>query len=213
SSDVCSSDLKDDGLNVPPKQEGRRIRHHQTRPYETRPCLSWKQPHPRKGRATLMQHIGDRIREYRMLHGLTQEDLAEKAGMHPTTIKKLEQAGTARMDTLHRIARPLNTTTDSLITSRPRPLEHRDDGRLDLLAPRRTASPPHTLDGVPQCADTDPPHLPPLQYCLIRLDAAYPGDRYSDLAEILPRLSRSAHTAVPRHPRTPRGAEARRLRS
>src|SRR5690606_41288519 len=40
---------KDDGLNVPPKQEGRRIRHHpQTRPYETRPCLSWKQPHPRK---------------------------------------------------------------------------------------------------------------------------------------------------------------------
>src|SRR5690606_32179453 len=107
---------KDDGLNVPPKQEGRRIRHHhQTQPYETKPCLSWKQPHPRKDRATLMQHIGDRIREYRMLHGLTQEDLAEKAGMHPNTIKKLEQGGTARMDTLHRIARALNTTTGSLI--------------------------------------------------------------------------------------------------
>src|SRR5690606_1599486 len=81
-----------------PHARGRRIRHHQTRPYETRPCLSWKQPHPRKGRATLMQHIGERIREYRMLHGLTQEALAEKAGMHPNTIKKLEQGGTARMD-------------------------------------------------------------------------------------------------------------------
>src|SRR5690554_8014963 len=67
-----------------PYARGRRIRHHhQTRPYETRPCLSWKQPNPRKGSATLMQHIGDRIGEYRMLHGFTQEDLAEKAGMHP----------------------------------------------------------------------------------------------------------------------------------
>src|SRR5690606_41395376 len=100
-----------------PHARGRRIRHHhQTRPYKTSPRLSWKQPHPRKGRATLMQHIGDRIREDRMLHGLTQEDLAEKAGMHPNTIKKLEQGGTARMDTLHRIARALNTTTDSLIS-------------------------------------------------------------------------------------------------
>src|SRR5690606_10523773 len=33
---------------------------------------------PWKGRAILMQHIGERIREYRMLHGFTQEDLAEK---------------------------------------------------------------------------------------------------------------------------------------
>src|SRR5690606_21300065 len=94
-----------------PRAQGRRIRHHQTRAYETRPRRSWKQPHSRKDRATLMQHIGDRIREYRMLHGLTQEDLAEKAGMHPNTIKKLEQGGTARMDTLHRIARALNTAT------------------------------------------------------------------------------------------------------
>src|SRR5690606_34799484 len=42
-----------------PYARGRRLRHHQTRPYETRPCLSWKQPHPRKGRATLMRHIGE----------------------------------------------------------------------------------------------------------------------------------------------------------
>src|SRR5690606_39910908 len=83
-----------------PYARGRRLRHQQTRPYETRPCLSWKQPHAMKGRATLMQHIGVRIREYRMLHGLTQEALAEKAGMHPNTIKKLELGGTARMYTL-----------------------------------------------------------------------------------------------------------------
>src|SRR5690554_2716897 len=117
-----------------------------------------------------MQHIGDRIREYRMLHGFTQEDLAEKAGMHPNTIKKLEQGGTARMDTLHRIARALNTTTGSLISSRPRLLEHGDDGKLDLLDLRRTISPPITVDGDPLCDDTEPPDLPALKDALIRLE-------------------------------------------
>src|SRR5690554_1984039 len=160
-----------------------------------------------------MQHIGDRIREYRMLHGLTQEGLAEKADMHPNTIKKLEQGGTARMDTLHRIARALNTTTGSLISSRPRLLEHGDDGKLDLLDLRRTISPPITVDGDPLCDDTEPPDLPALKDALARLDAAYHGDRYTDLAEILPGLIRSAHTAVAHHAHTPREAEARRLRS
>jgi len=160
-----------------------------------------------------MQHIGDRIREYRMLHGFTQEGLAEKAGMHPNTIKKLEQGGTARMDTLHRIARALNTTTGSLISSRPRLLEHGDDGKLDLLDLRRTISPPITVDGDPLCDDTEPPDLPALKDALIRLDAAYHGDRYTDLAEVLPGLIRSTHTAVAHHTHTPREAEARRLRS
>src|SRR5690606_28188824 len=158
----------------------------QTRPYETRPCLSWKQPHPSKGRATLMQHIGERIREYRMLHGLTQEALAETAGMHPNTLNTPAQAGTAPTDTLHRTARPLTTTTPSLISSRPRLLEHGDDGKLDLLDLRRTISPPITVDGDPLCDDTEPPDLPALKDALIRLDAAYHGDRYTDLAEILP---------------------------
>src|SRR5690554_3729378 len=179
-----------------PYARGRRIRHHQTRPYKTRPCLSWKQPHPRKDRATLMQHIGDRIREYRMLHGFTQEGLAEKAGMHPNTIKKLEQGGTARMDTLHRIARALNTTTGSLISSRPRLLEHGDDGKLDLLDLRRTISPPIIVDGDPLCDDTEPPDLPALHDALIRLDPAYHGDRYTDLAEILPGLIRDRKSVV-----------------
>ena len=159
-----------------------------------------------------MQHIGDRIREYRMLHGLTQEDLAEKAGMHPNTIKKLEQGGTARMDTLHRIARALNTTTGSLISSRPRLLEHGDDGKLDLLDLRRTISPPITVDGDPLCDDTEPPDLPALK------DALAPRRRLPRRPVHRPRgnlpgLIRSAHTAVAHHAHTPREAEARRLRS
>src|SRR5690606_823782 len=108
------------------------------------------------------------------------------------------------------IARALNTTTGSLISSRPRLLEHGDDGKLDL---RRTISPPITVDGDPLCDDTEPPDLPSLKEALIRLDAAYHGDRYTDLAEILPGLIRSAHTAVAHHAHTPREAEARRLRS
>src|SRR5690606_29834501 len=160
-----------------------------------------------------MQHIGDRIREYRMLHGLTQEGLAEKAGMHPNTIKKLEQRGTARMDTLHRIARVLHTTTDSLISSRPRLLEHGHDRKLDPPHLPRTIPPPITLPAYPLGDDTEPPDLPALKDALIRLDAAYHGDRYTDLAEILPGLIRSTHTAVAHHTHTPREAEARRLRS
>src|SRR5690606_9205951 len=153
------------------------------------------------------QHIGDRIREYRMLHGFTQEDLAEKAGMHPNTIKKLEQGGTARMDTLHRIARALNTTTGSLISSRPRLLAHGDDGKLDLLDLRRTIAPPTSVDGDPLCHDSDPPDLPALKDALFRLDAASLADRYTGLAEILPGLFRSAHTAVAHHALSPREAE------
>src|SRR5690554_4562717 len=160
-----------------------------------------------------MQHIGDRIREYRMLRGMTQEELAETAGMHPNTIRKIEQGGTARMDTLHRIARALNTTTDSLISSRPRLLEHGDDGKLDLLETRRAISPPVRLDGRPILDDDTEPDLDALRDAAVRLDAAYHGDRYTDLAAIVPRLITSAHAAVAHHQHTPREAEARRLRA
>ena len=161
-----------------------------------------------------MQHIGDRIREYRMLRGMTQEELAETAGMHPNTIRKIEQGGTARMDTLHRIARVLRVTTGSLISGQPaRILRHGDDGKLDLLETRRAISPPVRLDGRPILDDDTEPDLDALRDAAVRLDAAYHGDRYTDLATIVPRLITSAHAAVAHHQHTPREAEARRLRA
>ncbi|NEN80797.1 helix-turn-helix domain-containing protein [Paenibacillus elgii] len=40
----------------------------------------------------LMKMVGEGIRHFRKLHGLSQEELANKAGVHETYIGKLERA-------------------------------------------------------------------------------------------------------------------------
>jgi transcriptional regulator with XRE-family HTH domain len=64
---------------------------------------------------SLYKQIGDKIREARQELGLTQEQLAERANLHPSFVGQIER-GTkkASVQTLHRIASALNVSLASL---------------------------------------------------------------------------------------------------
>jgi transcriptional regulator with XRE-family HTH domain len=70
---------------------------------------------------TMVTHeeLGERIRERRRGLGLTQEGLAELAGVSSETIGRLEQAvGSPNLDTVDKVARALRTTASALIADR-----------------------------------------------------------------------------------------------
>ncbi len=59
--------------------------------------------------------IGSRIRSYRLQAGLSQEQLAEKAGVHPTYIGQLERAEkNATLESIEKVARALHISFDIL---------------------------------------------------------------------------------------------------
>ena len=60
--------------------------------------------------------IGEKIKQYRKLKGLTQEELAEMVGCNPSHISNIENNYTkASLNTLLAIANSLNTSIDSLL--------------------------------------------------------------------------------------------------
>ena len=59
--------------------------------------------------------LANNLRFYRKLSALTQEKLAEKAGLHPVYISTLERGvETVSVDTLARIAKALNVQVTDL---------------------------------------------------------------------------------------------------
>ncbi|GAB2897876.1 helix-turn-helix domain-containing protein [Microbulbifer echini] len=54
----------------------------------------------------ILETLGSRLREYRLRINLTQEDMAERAGLSTSTIKGLE-AGRGRLDSLVAVLRVL----------------------------------------------------------------------------------------------------------
>jgi len=59
--------------------------------------------------------IGERIRIYRKKAGLTQERLAEKAGIHPTYVGQLERAEkNATLATIVKVANALDISLETL---------------------------------------------------------------------------------------------------
>lgn len=60
---------------------------------------------------SVSKHVGQTIRSLRKAQGLTQEKLAEKAGLHRTYIGALERGEKSpTVETLARVARALNST-------------------------------------------------------------------------------------------------------
>jgi transcriptional regulator with XRE-family HTH domain len=159
---------------------------------------------------------GARLRELRKRRGLTQEELAEQAGLSVRVIKKVEAGGTARLETLHQIARVLGVQTVCFVSAgSPRPTVETGDDTV-LAEIRSAIHPPIDFDGEPilGTADHDDMALPRLRDAVAALGRAYHADRYDDLAQMLPALVRSAHHHVLRF--TDSGAdheEAYRLRS
>lgn len=60
--------------------------------------------------------IGQRIRQYRKLKKLSQEELSEKIGISPTHMSHIETGGTKlSLPVLVEIAKSLNVSTDNLL--------------------------------------------------------------------------------------------------
>lgn len=64
--------------------------------------------------------VGKRIRAYRVSAKLTQEQLAERAGLHPTYIGQLERGEkNATLDSINKLAVALNVSLSELFDKLP----------------------------------------------------------------------------------------------
>ncbi|MFB4312960.1 helix-turn-helix domain-containing protein [Actinomadura sp. 21ATH] len=142
--------------------------------------------------------ISDRIRSLRTRRGMTQEELAERSGLSPQVVRKLEQGGSVRMETCHQLARALGVKTVWFV--HPQSPEPREDGRDDVvLSEMRSAiNPPLGLSGKPLygTADGDDPDLSRLERTISAVATKYHADAYDDLAVMMPGLIKSAHHHV-----------------
>jgi transcriptional regulator with XRE-family HTH domain len=59
--------------------------------------------------------IGEKVRELRQARGLSQEQLAVKAGLYSRTIRRIEQGEDFTFGSLTAIATALDTTTGELL--------------------------------------------------------------------------------------------------
>lgn len=140
--------------------------------------------------------VADRLIELRRRRGLTQEGLAERAGISVGVIRKIEQGGTARIENYHRIARTLGVRTVWFMTPEA-PAPRFDDQRDAVLADIRSAvNPPLGLRGRLYPDDDVPPNLVLLERAVSSVAAHYQADRYDDVARLSPALVRSAHAHV-----------------
>ena len=140
--------------------------------------------------------VADRLVELRRQRGLTQEQLSERSKVSYTVIRKLEGGGTARMDTLHALARALGVQTVWFMTPdtpTPAPSPMRDAVLSDM---RSAVNPPAGLGGRIYPDDDTPPNLDMLGSAVANVAEFYQDDRYDDIARLVPGVVRSAHQHV-----------------
>ncbi|MEV5409492.1 helix-turn-helix domain-containing protein [Thermopolyspora sp. NPDC052614] len=162
-----------------------------------------------------LEEPGARLRDLRRRRGLTQEALAEAAGLSVQCIKKIEGGGSARMETYRQIAKVLGVTTVWFVAPGPPP-PVAESGTTTLLADMRAAiTPAIGIHGTPLygTADGDEVNLPRLRDAVDAVALAYHADRYDGIAPLLPSLIRSAQFHVSRLDDGNDGSEALRLRA
>ncbi|WP_431889517.1 helix-turn-helix domain-containing protein [Nocardiopsis alba] len=156
--------------------------------------------------------VAERLAELRRKRGMTQEQLADAAGVSLGVVRKLEQGGTARIENYHRLGRVLGVRTVWFM-SPENPAPRADDQRDPVLADIRSAvNPPLGLRGRIYPDDDVPPNLHLLGRAVESVAAHYQADRYDDVARLSPAVIRSAHAHVDLLEGDDR-AEAIRLRS
>jgi transcriptional regulator with XRE-family HTH domain len=137
--------------------------------------------------------IGEQLRERRDERGLTQEALAERAGVSVDLIKKLEQGRreSARLTTLVALADALDVPLSQMIGRRPRL-----DGGTDrlVLGLRDALLSPRLLPGFDASDDAAPP-VDQLRQTVDRSWRLYWGGRFVELAHALPGLIAEARMA------------------
>lgn len=127
---------------------------------------------------------------------MSQEQLAEAASLSVATVRKVEQGGSARVETLHMLARALGTTTSSLFaTEAPDPVRANEGDGVKLTELRRALMPPVGLSETL----VEPERVSDLSVILRDIDEShrlYHADRYDSVAKRLPGILRAAEAAV-----------------
>lgn len=141
--------------------------------------------------------IGDRIRSLREFRDLTQEQLAERAGVHVDTIRKLEQnvRQSARINTLRALARALDVQLERLVgqATVTQQLSH-DGGLLEL---RDAIQDIGALPGVPALENLEDPPTEAAWVDSVRdATSTYWRGDYSSLSSILPLLLRDGRAVA-----------------
>ncbi|MDA0564530.1 helix-turn-helix transcriptional regulator [Streptomonospora sp. S1-112] len=140
--------------------------------------------------------ISQRVAHLRKRRGLSQEKLAELAGLSVGVIQKIEQGGSARMETYHAIARVFGVRTiwfTAPETPEPEPTGYRNTVLLDI---RSAINPPAGLGGRLFSIDPSPPNLRMLESVVVTIANDYQENRYDDVARTAPAAVRSAHAHV-----------------
>ncbi len=145
---------------------------------------------------TMTATLGENVRRYRRRAGYSQEQLAEAAELSLGTIRKVEQGGTLRMESLHAIARALGVRTSALLAAdAPEPVRSDDPNRLHLIELRKALTPPVGLSArLPEPGEE--PSLPALRRTVLDGAKLYHADRYQSVALLLPDLLRGTDRAV-----------------
>ncbi|MGW4856974.1 helix-turn-helix domain-containing protein, partial [Streptomyces sp. NPDC004288] len=101
--------------------------------------------------------IGDRIRSLREFRDLTQEQLADRAGISIDTVRTLEQnrRQSARINTVRALARALDVQLERLVGQATVTQQLADDG--GLLELRDAIQDIGALPGVPDLEDLEDP--------------------------------------------------------
>ncbi|MFE7318633.1 helix-turn-helix domain-containing protein [Streptomyces sp. NPDC057555] len=137
--------------------------------------------------------IGDRIARLRARRRLTQEGLAERAGLSVDIVRKLEQGvrRTARLSTLNSLAAALDVEPSALV-GKPTTFEIRSDGEQpSVLALRQAVAPVSELLGDDPDPE-DPPDLAALQTALRSTERIRREGRMAEIGALLPQLIRDA---------------------
>ncbi|MEU4898043.1 helix-turn-helix domain-containing protein [Streptomyces sp. NPDC021722] len=140
--------------------------------------------------------LGDNVRAHRRRAGLSQEQLANDAELSVSVIRKIEQGGQARVETLHAIARAMGVETSALFaTDAPQPVVGDEANRQMLAQLRRALMPPVGINEI-LSEPGRPQDLSDLSQRIEDGHALYHADRYDSVARKLPRLLRSAEASV-----------------
>lgn len=142
--------------------------------------------------------IGDRLRRARRDRVLTQEQLAERAGVSRDLVRKLEQGrrSTARLSSLVRLADALDIELSTLVGKRPRVRNGHD---VSVLAMRDAILTPDALPGVDADDAGEPTSLAELRTMVEHAWRDYWSGEFGALAERIPALlgeARLTHRAV-----------------
>ncbi|MFD8935159.1 helix-turn-helix domain-containing protein [Streptomyces sp. NPDC059578] len=144
-----------------------------------------------------MSALGDNVRDKRLAAGLTQETLAHAAGLAPSTVAELEQGGSVRIETLHKLARALHLKTSALMaSSTPEALGNQESSPVGLVELRNALTPPVGLADDLRPVAADAPDLAALRHVVRGGSSSYDALKFEPVAAHLPQVVRDSASAV-----------------